>query len=412
MSQHRDRDEQAMRDYLAGRGEDLYRQRFQALVESRGRGLDGYSPLADLVGAMPYRPLPEATEPWIDVQTRAQLEALAASTNTAALLVWQGDGLQYTYDADGDREQMVISRSLAKPLSVIAVGRALHTGSIRSLDQPLGDYFVEWAGSPRGEITIAQLLQMRSGLVAQGFVMDEESIMNRAYLHPYHEQVILAEYPLEHPPGSRYDYSNANGELVATLIRRATGIPYAEWVGTEVLQPLGAAGGKVWMNREGGTAHSGCCALLPAESWLRLSLLLLQDGSWQGEQLLPPSFVTTMKEAAPDFPHAGMGIYLAGVFTASRGHMNPDLGFEGQFHSEPYLSADLFLFDGNGNQVAYHIPEHDMIIMRLGSSPPKEQRWDNAFLPNLLLRAWAQDSGAALIAQPRPADETAASAPG
>ena len=86
MSQHRDRDEQAMRDYLAGRGEDLYRQRFQALVESRGRGLDGYSPLADLVGAMPYRPLPEATEPWIDAQTRAQLEALAASTNTAALL--------------------------------------------------------------------------------------------------------------------------------------------------------------------------------------------------------------------------------------------------------------------------------------------------------------------------------------
>ena len=34
MSQHRDRDEQAIRDYLAGRGEDLYRQRFQALVEA------------------------------------------------------------------------------------------------------------------------------------------------------------------------------------------------------------------------------------------------------------------------------------------------------------------------------------------------------------------------------------------
>jgi hypothetical protein len=56
-------------------------------------------------------------------------------------------------------------------------------------------------------------------------------------------------------------------------------------------------------------------------------------------------------------------------------------------HSEPYLAKDLFLFDGNTNQVLYMIPSQNLAILRMGDAPPKSPEWDNSFLPNLILRA-------------------------
>jgi CubicO group peptidase (beta-lactamase class C family) len=58
-------------------------------------------------------------------------------------------------------------------------------------------------------------------------------------------------------------------------------------------------------------------------------------------------------------------------------------------HSEPYVAKDLFLFDGNSNQVLYMIPSEKLAILRMGDAPPKSPDWDNAYLPNLALRGIA-----------------------
>ena len=234
--------------------------------------------------------------------------------------------------------------------------------------------------------------------------MEPDDVMNRAYLHPYHIEVILAEYPLVHEPGSRYDYSNANAELIAPIIERATGRRYEDWVSEAVLQPLGAAGGEIWINRPGGIPHAGCCALLPAETYLRLALLLLDEGRWQGERLLPEGYVEEMLTPTRYNPHTGMGVYVAGPYVEGRGAANPDLEIGKTAHSEPYLDRDLFLFDGNGNQVVYVVPRHELVILRVGQRPPKDRPWDNTELPNRLLRALHAHSGAALVPQPAPAE--------
>jgi hypothetical protein len=54
-------------------------------------------------------------------------------------------------------------------------------------------------------------------------------------------------------------------------------------------------------------------------------------------------------------------------------------------HGAPYLADDLFLFDGNANQVVYIVPSLDLIILRVGDPPPREPEWDNAILPNLIM---------------------------
>ncbi|MEM6808331.1 MAG: serine hydrolase domain-containing protein [Pseudomonadota bacterium] len=396
-----------MAAYARGDGESQYLERFEMLMSgagSGGRGLGGYDPVTPLKGVQEVTPLPrgEASDDWLDEETADWLETLGNASNTQAMVVWHDGRIVWErYYDDVTPESLVISRSLSKPLSVIAVARAIALGYLPSLDVEVAQYLSEWRGSDKGAITIRQLLQMRSGLAPQSFAPKPDDIMNRAYLHPYHEAVILSDYPLVTEPGTRYDYSNANGEILAVILERATGRRYEDWIGEAVLRPLGAAGGQAWLNRPGGTLHAGCCALLPTETYLRLALLLLNDGAWQGQQLLPPGFVAEMTSATALNPHVGMGVYVAGPYIEYRGAANPEVSFGKTLHTSPYLDKDLYLFDGNGNQVIYIVPRHDLIVLRVGNSPSRDTPWDNSLLINRVLQALASATGASLIEQPR-----------
>lgn len=400
--------QQSQADYQSDNVAALYQQRFERLMREAGRGggLAAYDPLTPLLGAAEHTFLPVKSDaaPWLNADVRQAINAYLAPRNTQAFFVWhRGQLVMAEYYGENTPESMVISRSLSKPLSVVAAGRAIQLGFLKTLDQPAANYLHEWQGTDKAGITIRQILQMRSGLEPQRPSRDPLDIMNKAYLHPYHAEVIINEYPLVSEPGSRYDYSNANGELVAPILERATGQRYEDWISREVLQPLGAPGGSIWLNREGGTAHSGCCALLPAETWLRLSTLLMRDGlNSEGIRLLPEGFVQMMTTPTPQNPHTAMGVYVAGNYIENRGAANPDVPFGKNFHSEPYLDRDLFLFDGNGHQVSYHIPRHELIVTRVGKAPPEELPWDNAYLPNTVLRALAAGTGAELVEQPMP----------
>ena len=368
-----------------------YLRRFQALAQAAaGVGLGGYDPLEAVPGAADYAPLPRGPAQGVDPAALKAVEDYVAVRNSNAFMVWQDSKVvAERYFGDHGADDLVVSRSLAKPLTVLAVGRAIALGYIESLDQSVADFITEWQGTDYAKIKVRHLLDMRSGLLPQGLATEPEHILNRAYLHPKHDEVIIKEYPLTHEPGTRYEYSNATSELVAPLIERATGQRYGPFVSQQVLAPIGAAGGQVWVNREGGTAHSGCCILLPAETYLRFAVLLMQDGMWNGTRLLPEGYVAAARTANPQNLWSGMGLYVAGPYTQRRGYANPETMAVGQvLHSEPYLDADLFLYDGNGNQVVYMIPSANMIVLRTGARPPAElPEWDNAFIPNTLLRA-------------------------
>ena len=93
---------------------------------------------------------------------------------------------------------------------------------------------------------------------------------------------------------------------------------------------------------------------------------------------------------------------MAGRYTGRRGFANPDRGMAEILHGEPYLAADLYLFDGNANQVVYVVPSQDLVILRTGRPPPRDEttEWDNSVLPNIILRGIEKDRRAS-APQPR-----------
>jgi CubicO group peptidase (beta-lactamase class C family) len=389
--------------YLADR---VYWNRYFSLFWSfatTGGQLETYDPVEAVPGA--HAPLPRrpADQAGVTPEAVAEARAYAASTKASAFMVWhKGALIEETYWDGAGPTTPIISRSLAKPFMAAVVGRAIALGKIISLDQPVADFIQEWKDDPvRSTILVRHLLDNRTGLLPQEPVFGPFEIRNRSYLHPEHERILIEDYPLVANPGERYDYSQANGDLVAIVIERATGRRYAEFASTELFRPIGAHGGAIWINRPGGVAHSGCCMLLPPEDFLRLGVLLMQDGVWNGARLLPEGFVRQMRAGTPQNPHAGMGVYVAGAYVERRGFANPDgkVRDTRTLHSEPYLAEDLFLFDGNKHQVVHIIPSTGTVILRTGLKTPKEPEFDNSILPNAILRGIVRAPGEA---PPRP----------
>jgi CubicO group peptidase (beta-lactamase class C family) len=373
-----------------GDAEAIYRQRFATFLKDPGNF--PYAPLETITGAPHWQPMVPAADPALDPAALDQAQAYAAAMRSSALLVWHDGRLVRGWYAPWlDARSLLVTKSLSKPITALAVGRAIALGKIASLDQPLSAILPELQGTAKGRILVRHLLDMRSGMLDQGFSADPDHPLNRAYLSIDHGREILDHYPMMTEPGTHYAYANAPSDLVALVIERATGRRYGEFVGTEVLRPLGAPGGTIWVDRAGGLAHSGCCTYLPAEVFLRMAMLILDDGVWHGRRLLPRGYTAQMRQGTPQNPNFGLGIWLGEPYHQRRGFGAPGMPGPQVLHSAPYFDPDLFLFDGNSNQTVQVSPRHRLIVLRLGPTPPApapgQAEWDNAYLPNLLIRA-------------------------
>ena len=369
--------------------EAFYMRRYEVLLKAFATGQETTKYDTEVVfgEGLIAKPLPRGESATFTPEIFSSLENFLANKKSTSLMVFEnGKIIGETFFDGNDKDTLINSKSLAKPLGVVAIGRAIKAGYITSLDQSVSDFIIEWRDTEKAAITVRHMLDMRTGLLPQLAPSGPDDVLNRAYLHPRHDEVIIHEYPLKNPPGSRYDYSNANSDLISIVISRATGLPYQEWLTEQVMKPMGMAGGKIWLNREGGVAHSGCCIGLPSETYLKLAVLVLQGGEWDGETFLPEGFVKEMTTSTPQNKHTGMGLYIGRDYAEYRGAANPDVEFGRTYHSEPYIDKDLILFDGNGHQVAYIMPSRDLVIMRLGDAPGKDKVWDNAYIPNLVSR--------------------------
>lgn len=371
--------------------EVVYRERLATFL--RDAGNFPYSPMESMPGTKSYRPLPpvDSAHHAIAADALDAARTYAAANRSSALIVWHAGRIETAWYGPGiGPDTPLVSKSLSKPLTAIAVGRAIQLGKLKSLDVTLAELMPELTDNPRGAIRVRYLLDMRSGMLDQGFSPDPEHPLNRGFLDPHHDQRILSGYPMIAAPGTRYSYANAPSDLIARVIEKATGRRYAEFVGNEVLARIGARAGTIWVNRPGGVAHSGCCTYMPAENYLRLAVLLAQDGRWGGKPLLPKGYVAEMRRGTAQNPNFGLGLWIGEPYRQRRGFGAPGTLGPQILQSEPFLDPDLYMFDGNASQTVHISPRNNLIVLRMGATPPVAPEWDNAILPNTLIRGLAK----------------------
>lgn len=307
-----------------------------------------------------------------------EVATFAEAQNSVALLVLHRDRLVFErYWQGHGPDSPVNGMSMTKNLLGLMIGVALAEGHFQSLADQAGNYLPEWAEDPRGDITLADLLYMQSGLRNDDRTDTLRSDLVQLYGGSNLRRVALA-IPQAQPPGQAYEYNNVNSQLLAFVLEAATGESFGDYLSRRLWQPLGAEDTFLWMDRPGGSAKAFCCFFATAPDWLRVGQMLLHQGKVGDNPVIPADWIDQMRQESPLEPTFGLHLW--------RKARTPDYPNVKSAASAPFLDPDAFYLDGRHHQKVYILPSYDLVIVRLGEEPPA---WDDAVIPNTLIQALA-----------------------
>jgi CubicO group peptidase (beta-lactamase class C family) len=288
-------------------------------------------PIAVAVTPGPAQPRISPEEAGIDPLAIEEAVQYAGPRNTRALVIGHGGHIVFEKYWDATTlETPVDAPGFAPVLAAIITGTLMNDRLIMSLDAPSSNYIPEDAQTPLGATTLRELLSLDNrSLDAEASANRLALVLERAGSQPY--QVLVAERlwkPIE------------AGDLV-----------------------FGGKGGALRPNAAG----AGCCIRARLGDWMRIGELLANDGVFAGNQFTPPRFVHQMlRPAHKDSPR--------GYFTR----------VDGEFDTQ-----DVARLESAGKQRLWVVPSLRLTILRLGGDPPADLGWDEATIPDSIIRGTA-----------------------
>jgi CubicO group peptidase (beta-lactamase class C family) len=302
-------------------------------------------------------------------------------THSVALLVWHRGSLQLEHYWPGyDRQSRTDSGAMHATVLALAYGAAIEEGVIRSLDEPAATYFPEWRRDAHAKIRIRDLLQMSSGLEYQAVSRNPWNPRLRLFLGSNITALALRA-PVSVEPGTRFEYSNMDAEILGIILQRASGKRYARYLSERIWSRLGVGEAAVWLDREDGMARTFCCLQTTARGWLAVGLAILNLGQVEDGQVVPAAWVVEMLKASETNPEFGLQVWLG---DASDHKTREDGASRARgTQSEPFVAPDVAFLGGAGGQRVYIIPSQQLVIVRTGA---RRSDWDDAKLPNAILR--------------------------
>lgn len=293
---------------------------------------------------------------------------------TRALIVMHaGEVAAERYGEGYDADTRFVSWSMAKTMTAVLTGMLVADGKLRLDDSPP---IPRWQrpGDPRGEITLRQLLQMRSGLrhTEAGDPPYESDEVLMLFLDGRDDMADWAEaQPLEAEVGSKFEYSSNTTVILADIAARVL-VPngdaearrkaVADYLDTRLFTPLGMDS-VVPEYDASGTLIGGSLVHADARDWARFGEFLRHGGSVRGAQLIPRRWIDLMRSPSPRSPHYGLQTWLNRPLPEGEEHpLFPDRA--------PH---SMFAAIGHMGQYILVSPEQKLTIVRLGHSNREER---------------------------------------
>ena len=278
--------------------------------------------------------------------------------------------------AEFDRDTPHTIMSVTKAFTSAAVGIAVEQGAIGSEQDPVFHYFPayeELRTAEKEALTIEHLLTMSSGLLWNEWeypLSDARNDLIQLWIVDDPVGYILSK-PLAHEPGSSWYYSGGDVILLSEIIQEATGQRFDQYANEQLLAPLGISDYE-WDFIDEDTVHASGDLMLRPRDMAKLGYLLLNNGRWQGEQILSEEWVEKTTAAYIDSPGTDQG--------RQYGYQWWLMTFPG-----PNGPVKALHRSGWGGQELYLFPDLDMLVAMTGGSyedqPPTNDIIANHIIP-------------------------------
>jgi CubicO group peptidase (beta-lactamase class C family) len=210
-----------------------------------------------------------------------QLVAEAEKSHSSALVVMK-DGTLVGEWYFGGQSRRIETMSVTKSIVSMAIGRLLTTGAIKSIDQPVSDFYPEWKQGRKAAITLRHLLNHSSGL-------QNEPRTTEIYQSPDFVQLALAA-ELSDSPGTKFSYNNKAANLLAGIVGKAAGKPVDEFCKNEIFAPLGIVD-FTWSRDKSGNPHGMSGLQAHPRDLAKLGQLMANKGRWENKVILDAAWV-------------------------------------------------------------------------------------------------------------------------
>jgi CubicO group peptidase (beta-lactamase class C family) len=281
--------------------------------------------------------------------------ALRPDQNTQGVVVVRGGAIVAEWYAEGyDASSFAASWSMAKSFVSASLGIALGEGLIHSVNDPLGDYLPEWAGTEKGRIPLRAVLQMQSGLdFLEDYVDVQSSDVIQIGLTADTLGYMLANVDVKVPFDSQWYYSSGDTQLLSGVLERVTGKSTKDYAAAKIFGPIGMTDVDWWVDGAGQTIGF-CCLDTPIRQFAKFGLLFLRGGEWDGKRIVPAAWVresTTTR--AKQYDGYAYQWWLA--------------------QGDTQLPRDLYYASGKDGQAIYVIPSLDLVVAKntIYRKPPK-----------------------------------------
>lgn len=289
--------------------------------------------------ANPWNESNELNKSELSARLRTSLE----ETQSVAFLIAQNGTITYEEYWDGyDENSLSNSFSMAKSITTMLVQCAIQDGYIENWDEKVIKFLPELKGEFAEELTLRNLSTMTAGLDFNEHYSNPFDITAKLYYGPDVEKLMMNDVPVSEVPGS-YEYQSGATQMLGLALMNATGKTLANYASEKLWKPLGATHAAEWhLDNENGKELAFCCFNSNARDFARFGQMLLQNGNYNGNQILDSSFVAMATSPFVE-PFYGHSFWLCDDY-----------------------NTHIFYQRGILGQYIIVIPEHDLVVVRLG----------------------------------------------
>lgn len=257
------------------------------------------------------------------------------------LVIRNGKIISETYLNGASGNALLHLRSVTKSVTGLLTGINIYNGPLESEDLLITDFFSEIPeGSGWENVKVYHLLNMITGMD-----WEEELDLQEYENHLNNPLLYIFSQPIIYTPGTVYQYNSTSSHLLSYIIQRTAGINPGNFAQSTLWNPLGVNGFN-WETDGNGIERGGAGLELTARDLAKIGLLFLQNGEWEGQQMVSDNFIN-------ETLNNPLNLEDYSAFGERRNF----------WWTRKIRNTDIHYTDGYGGQVLLIAPEFNLIIV-------------------------------------------------